>query len=848
MRKHLLLSSALTCALLTLCQAYAQAQDSFGLEEVQIVTLKNGSRYFGINGTAWGNGFGSPNGGNGRIGLIRVEDGKYVIASQGRYYQANGTSVTDLTEATVYTIGGSVSSGLTFCDETTGNYLSGTQGTSATAATYAVNSFGENSYRASQDIYVANDGNYYAALCLPFKVTTFGAAEEGYGLYIVTLNEGMLSTTAVTTVEAGQPFIYCSPTNNDPDKRLLIPQTEQAYAMTPLSSTFLSGYYLTADREATGYHFAIKDGVPGFYKSTANDSNVNGAYITLENAEAAGAEYFILQDGKLVAVSESYTNLQNAIAAAEAEEGLDLSDAISAAKSVLGNSKATADERNAAIETLQAAVAYAKRVANAPSITAGVPFTLEAESGETSILHPAAKSAALNNGTSAISGEDGEDATAYTFDGSAQRMYSATYIIKVPAGAEGTYNVKAYHCCSDTDRFFTFQANDDAPQAVVTAKGSTDWAYADGEADFQINLKEGANTLVLSGMFQYQQGASTQADQCYAPSIDKFILSKAETDVEMPAATPYAEINAQNSTGSRSNETRSGSKYGCIGLDGTRNAVFTYDAPATGIYLLNMVYLTAQNRDINVTVNSKAAKNINFTSNGSWNDATYCRQILIELQQGENTITLDGNNTNSPIIDYLYLTQVVPANFEYFEANCYDIAFDDALHATMCLPETVAIPEGVAAYTGQTEANYVKLNAISGAIPAGTPVVLKADEAKTYTFLSQKEDAAPVSDNDFLASDEDLTATGTQFCLANKEQGVGFYPVEEGTTIPAGKTYIQISSGAEAKAFYGFDEPTGITTSPVTEEEGAIYNLAGQQFNKLQKGVNIVAGKKFLLQ
>ena len=50
--------------------------------------------------------------------------------------------------------------------------------------------------------------------------------------------------------------------------------------------------------------------------------------------------------------------------------------------------------------------------------------------------------------------------------------------------------------------------------------------------------------------------------------------------------------------------------------------------------------------------------------------------------------------------------------------------------------------------------------------------------------------------------------------------------------------------------FYPFGEgdATGINslTSTFTESEGAIYNVAGQRVSKMQKGVNIVGGKKIL--
>ena len=49
------------------------------------------------------------------------------------------------------------------------------------------------------------------------------------------------------------------------------------------------------------------------------------------------------------------------------------------------------------------------------------------------------------------------------------------------------------------------------------------------------------------------------------------------------------------------------------------------------------------------------------------------------------------------------------------------------------------------------------------------------------------------------------------------------------------------------KAFL-FDEDgaTGINAVEKANENGPIYNIAGQRLNKMQKGINIVNGKKVL--
>ncbi|MBO7136932.1 MAG: hypothetical protein J6V92_00500, partial [Bacteroidaceae bacterium] len=104
-------------------------------------------------------------------------------------------------------------------------------------------------------------------------------------------------------------------------------------------------------------------------------------------------------------------------------------------------------------------------------------------------------------------------------------------------------------------------------------------------------------------------------------------------------------------------------------------------------------------------------------------------------------------------------------------------------------------------------------------------------------------------DNDLFAATADVTADGTQYCLANKTEGVGFYQVESGVVIPAGKAYLVVEAPAgQAKTFYGFDDnATGLNNVDANVNlNEAIYNLAGQRLSKMQKGINIVNGKKIL--
>jgi hypothetical protein len=182
------------------------------------------------------------------------------------------------------------------------------------------------------------------------------------------------------------------------------------------------------------------------------------------------------------------------------------------------------------------------------------------------------------------------------------------------------------------------------------------------------------------------------------------------------------------------------------------------------------------------------------------------------------------------------------------EESPITVSVTDALYATYVAPCDVDFTGSeVSAYAAQVNDTYVHLEPVT-TVPEGTAVVVKAAEAGTYTINSATS-ASPVAGNDLIAATEGVNADGTQYVLAKVDEVVGFYKVTEGTTIPAGKGYIVISS--PVKAFYGFDEDdaTGISDLNVDLKfNETIYNLAGQRLLKLQKGINIVKGKKIAIK
>ena len=186
------------------------------------------------------------------------------------------------------------------------------------------------------------------------------------------------------------------------------------------------------------------------------------------------------------------------------------------------------------------------------------------------------------------------------------------------------------------------------------------------------------------------------------------------------------------------------------------------------------------------------------------------------------------------------------------EENTVSVSVTDAGYATFVAPGYIdEIPAGVETYAAKVGEGYVHLEPTT-CIPSRQAVVLKAAEG-TYTMQTSEVGIAIVLDNDLKAATEEVIANGTQYILAKMDGTVGFVKAEPNTIIPASKGYLVIGGGAGVKAFYPFgDDATSINEELRMKDEelneGVVYNLAGQRLQKMQKGINIVKGKKIAIK
>ena len=188
----------------------------------------------------------------------------------------------------------------------------------------------------------------------------------------------------------------------------------------------------------------------------------------------------------------------------------------------------------------------------------------------------------------------------------------------------------------------------------------------------------------------------------------------------------------------------------------------------------------------------------------------------------------------------------------FIEVPTYDVEISSAGYATFCLPYDATIPEGLTAYTANDNGESVKLTDIkSGKIAAGEGVVLKGEEG-TYTFVATAEDVSATAGNQMagVTEETELNASDNAYLLTRDKntQAIAFRKLATTYTLGANKAYLKLDNGSKSRQLISVvwdDNATGIydLSEKKEENDGAIYNLAGQKLTRTQKGINIINGK-----
>ena len=155
-----------------------------------------------------------------------------------------------------------------------------------------------------------------------------------------------------------------------------------------------------------------------------------------------------------------------------------------------------------------------------------------------------------------------------------------------------------------------------------------------------------------------------------------------------------------------------------------------------------------------------------------------------------------------------------------------------------------------------SDPNNVTINfekVVAGTISANVPVLIKATQASTSQVFEGVQVIAPTTDVQVAGNNVIFKGIYAPITVAEGDYFIGNDALckSAGTTsLKAFRAYIDAQDAAGIKMFVGGEEiATGIeeVNGQWSMANGqSIYNLAGQRISKMQKGINIVNGKKVL--
>ena len=223
---------------------------------------------------------------------------------------------------------------------------------------------------------------------------------------------------------------------------------------------------------------------------------------------------------------------------------------------------------------------------------------------------------------------------------------------------------------------------------------------------------------------------------------------------------------------------------------------------------------------------------------------------------GDIPLTMQGTIKD----DYFYVHLNInipsaPVQVEVGDVANATFKVGESLIGTFCAPFTVALPEQYLQYvstvTGVEEKGVLTLTPIeTPVVLANTPVVVQIPMAMELPVSGIYVKGTPTVGL-LTGVYEDTPAPVGSYVLQNNNDRIGFYQVAAGQqpTVKANRCYLTAPAAGVKAFFFNADDATAIeSVENAANVETPVFNLAGQRLGKMQKGINIVNGKKVLVK
>ena len=411
---------------------------------------------------------------------------------------------------------------------------------------------------------------------------------------------------------------------------------------------------------------------------------------------------------------------------------------------------------------------------------------------------------------------------------------------------------------------FTFIYNSELESVVYDGNPVT---LSDNTATIDATYKESLLTLTSNG-----KGATIEKNYDNTTGVLS-ITVKGDDISEEPNNYHVYTLQFTPKTGT----TKTYNKYVGVTVNGDLSAPVAAPIKVT-YYEDNTIDFNLENFCLgDIGVGNIALNNLNYATDG-----TFSYNGKLEIAAGNDTdieewigpglgeipLNLQGTVTE----DYFYVTIAIDMtesigqviDVEVGDLATANVSISNALVSTFCAPFKVsiaaALPEAVASLadyitastvTAADESGVLTLSKINDIIPAHTPIIIEANQ----TIKSYMPVTLPVSGiysqgtpeaGMLVGTYEETDAPADSYILQNQSGVVGFYHVSTSHTVKANRCWL-VAPDSSVKAFIiRTDETEGINGQTIENRQQTIFNLQGQRINNVQKGVNIVNGKKVI--
>ena len=258
------------------------------------------------------------------------------------------------------------------------------------------------------------------------------------------------------------------------------------------------------------------------------------------------------------------------------------------------------------------------------------------------------------------------------------------------------------------------------------------------------------------------------------------------------------------------------------------------------------------------TVDVKTDGNISSVSvTGNDKIASVSGSIITPLAVGTTTITVasDEGSTYQAGNETITVNVTAPEGVETAPSGEYteNYKIPASGYGTYCsqypIDFTRSFTNGETAYTVKEKTEtLVRLHLIEQtSIKGGVGFVVKGEPGTTVTF--RFIDSSNVPSPNMLFGTTAPTYIEYEAAYGMKDGG---FHLNNAGVVPAHRAFIPNGSAGSVKALtleFEEEDPTGIEEFKFEDDSNSvIYNLSGQRINKMQRGINIVNGKKIMVK